>query len=67
MIHSMETFDAMDDISSVESLLIIHDERKKEIEAREDLFSDVIAQGEEMIQAEHQCSDEVRVASLHTA
>lgn len=55
----MEIVDTVDDIPSVESLLIAHDERKKEIEAREEMFGSVIAQGEEMIESGHHSSEEV--------
>ena len=56
----MEIFDVVDDISTVEALLLAHDERKKEIEAREEMFGNVISQGEEMIESGHDSSDEVR-------
>ena len=58
-VDSMEIVDIVDDIPSVESLLIAHDERKKEIEAREEMFGIVIAQGEEMIETAHHSSEEV--------
>ena len=62
--NSMEIVDIVDDIPSVESLLIAHDERKKEIEAREEMFGKVIAQGEEMIESGHHCSEEVQHHSI---
>jgi hypothetical protein len=57
----MEIVDVVDDIQSVESLLIAHDERKKEIEAREEMFSSVIAEGEQMIDSGHRSSEEVNM------
>ena len=57
----MEIVDIVDDIPSVESLLIAHDERKKEIEAREEMFCSVIAQGEQMIESGHHSSEEVNI------
>ena len=62
--NSMEVVDIVDDIPSVESLLIAHDGRKKEIEAREEVFGNVIAQGEEMIESGHHCSEEVQYHSI---
>ena len=58
----MEVVDVVDDITTVESLLLAHDERKKEIEAREEMFGSVIAKGEEMIESGHHCSEEVSTA-----
>ena len=60
----MEVVDVIDDIPSIEALLIAHDEKKKEIEAREEVFGSVIAQGEEMIESGHHSSEEVRFCIL---
>ena len=58
----MEIVDVVDDIQSVESLLLAHHERKKEIEAREEMFSCVIAQGEQMVDSGHISSEEVNIS-----
>ena len=57
--HSMEPEELADDIMSAESLLTRHDERKIEIEAREEMFSSIIANGQEMIETGHHSTEEV--------
>lgn len=57
--HSMETVELADDITSAESLLTRHDERKIEIEAREEIFGSIIATGQQMIESGRYSTEEV--------
>ena len=57
--HSMETGELADDITSAELLLTRHDERKVEIEAREELFGSITSIGQQMIELGHHATEEV--------
>ena len=56
----METEQVADDITSAECLLSRHDERKAEIESREETFGLLIANGKSMIENKHYSAEDVR-------